>query len=258
MIIFVRNGERDFKYDGLTQMGSQQALKRAKEIKTLIKDYCKEIEVEDSDINLTICSSPFRKCLETADIIKTNIVSKQLKFKKKNDKIFTQYELGDYQHPNICSKEEINLDYANTYLKSVTKENLIDPKLLPQNNYKKESLEQVEERIASFIYQAIHKLQENKDNTKQIYIIVTHKFAIEILVDIFEGSREISESGLIAIKYQYDKTFKISFVGKVFRSTEKKYIDDEQQFEDYQQYSSGDEKQEEQEEQEEQQNEENF
>ncbi|CAD8070259.1 unnamed protein product [Paramecium primaurelia] len=244
MIIFVRNGERDHKNDGLSKIGLNQALKRAKEIKTQIQDYCNENQLELSDIILTICSSPFKKCLETADIIKKNIESKELKFKKKNDKIFTQYELGDYQHPNICSSEEINLDYTGTYLKAVTKETLIDPKLLPKNNYKKETSEQLEDRIGQTIYQLTNKIQNSKDETKQIYIIITHKIVLEILVDIFEGSREISESGLISIRLKPDSTFAISFVGKVFKIKEKKQIDN--QFEDFQQNLSEDEDQEEQ------------
>ncbi|CAK94940.1 unnamed protein product (macronuclear) [Paramecium tetraurelia] len=241
MIIFVRNGERDKKYDGLNKAGADQALKRAKEIKTQIQDYCNENDYELSDINLIICSSPFKKCLETADIIKQNIESKELKFKKKYNKIFTQYELGDYQHPKLCSAEDVSLDFAGAYIKSVTKETLIDPKQLPQNNYKKETSEQVEERIGAAIYQITNKLQNSKDNTKQVYIIITHKVTLEILVDIFEGSREISESGLITIKFKSDSTFGISFVGKVFKMKEKKQINE--QFEDFQQNISEDEDQ---------------
>ncbi|CAD8205827.1 unnamed protein product [Paramecium octaurelia] len=241
MIIFVRNGERDKQQDGLNETGVNQAMKRAKEVKTQIQDYCNENDFELSDINLIICSSPFKKCLQTAEIIKSNIESKELKFKKKYDKIFTQYELGDYQHPYLCSAEEVSLDFAGAQMKSVTKETLIDPKQLPQNNYKKENSEQVEERLGAVIYQLTHKLQNSKDNAKQVYIVITHKIALEILVDIFEGSREISESGLISIKFKSDSTFGISFVGKVFRVKEKKQID--QQFEDFQQNFSEDEEQ---------------
>lgn len=55
-----------------------------------------------------------------------------------------------------------------------------------------------------------------------MYIIITHKIALEILVDIFEGNRDISESGLISIKFKSDNTFAINFVGKVFKIKEKK------------------------------------